>query len=647
MKKNLLYLFAMLLSFGVFTGCNDDDEQGNGEELAGEIAGTYLGILNVSLDKIPFDPIEQQIYISQEDRTTAKLELKDFSIAVGEGVLEVGDIVIPNVKLEGNASSVALLETKTTINHPVLGELEVTASGTVVSGVADLTIAVYAKTLKQNINVAFKGDKVNSEVKDHALDVAAWYARQELTITGGEVENKYPSDGLLVTYKGFNKITIASTPFSFLPKTAYITVESADVVQKADGIYILPFEKTFDYSTMKGINMKLSGKITDGVLVLNMELSTADNTLKYTFTGGAKRTGATIDKMTLASDAVRVQPEISEVASNKADIAFYVTQGTTVDKLKSVVPTFEISEGATISLNDAAYVAGTPVDFSTTQVFKVKAESGRTTYTYTVAKNEWVDYDFKHNLDTWETKNTGATGDDAYQQYQEPANGWSTSNEGVKFIKAMFPSLYAIDKPYVVVPSDDSKSGKAARVETAYTTGMFVWITSIPVVTSGTVYNGAFIVDMANTLKSTKFGYPCLKQPVAFKGSYKYTPGTVYYTCPDPDPKKAHIANIDKNKTDVPAMNAVFYEVNSYAFDFLDGTNLLTSHKVVAVASVDGKAQSSYTDFNATFKFRENKTFDPAKKYKLAIVCSSSKDGDKFSGAPGSVLFVDNLEVTF
>ena len=89
-------------------------------------------------------------------------------------------------------------------------------------------------------------------------------------------------------------------------------------------------------------------------------------------------------------------------------------------------------------------------------------------------------------------------------------------------------------------------------------------------------------------------------------------------------------------------MNAVLYEVDTYAFDILDGTNLLTSDKIVAIASVDGKEQAEYTDFSVDFKFK-----DPAKKYKLAVVCSSSKDGDKFSGAPGSVLYVDDLEVTF
>lgn len=126
---------------------------------------------------------------------------------------------------------------------------------------------------------------------------------------------------------------------------------------------------------------------------------------------------------------------------------------------------------------------------------------------------------------------------------------------------------------------------------------------------------------------------------------YKFTAGETYYTCPDPS--KAHIFEKDDTKKDLPAMNAVLYEVNNYAFDFLDGTNLLTSDKIVAIASVDGKEQTEYTNFDVKFTFKEGKSFDTTKKYKLAIVCSSSKDGDKFSGAPGSVLYVDDLEVTF
>lgn len=39
--------------------------------------------------------------------------------------------------------------------------------------------------------------------------------------------------------------------------------------------------------------------------------------------------------------------------------------------------------------------------------------------------------------------------------------------------------------------------------------------------------------------------------------------------------------------------------------------------------------------------------FDSNQKYRFAIVCSSSKDGDKFWGAPGSKLWVDDIEVIY
>ncbi|MBU9882778.1 PCMD domain-containing protein, partial [Bacteroides sp. MSK.20.82] len=37
--------------------------------------------------------------------------------------------------------------------------------------------------------------------------------------------------------------------------------------------------------------------------------------------------------------------------------------------------------------------------------------------------------------------------------------------------------------------------------------------------------------------------------------------------------------------------------------------------------------------------------YEEGAKYKLAIVCSSSKEGDLFKGAGGSTLILDELEV--
>lgn len=45
------------------------------------------------------------------------------------------------------------------------------------------------------------------------------------------------------------------------------------------------------------------------------------------------------------------------------------------------------------------------------------------------------------------------------------------------------------------------------------------------------------------------------------------------------------------------------------------------------------------------FTYFEGKVYDSSKKYKMAIVCSSSKAGDSFKGAVNSTLFVDELEI--
>lgn len=647
MKKNLFYLLVFALSCTFLSSCDDDDDNVDPKALIAEISGTYLGDLAVTLDGNPLGQSKQQIYVTEDGEAFVKLELKDFVIAIGDATITVGDIVVPGIALAGDQTKVELKETNIVINHPDLKELRVKVTGMITGENADLHIVVFAVELNQNIDVTFNGERTSKEVKDNATEVAAWYARKDLTITGVDIEAKYPTDGLEVTYVGFNKIGIKSFSLSCYANdkavTRSISVASANLLVSENGTSIETVKQTLTHKTYGDAELELSGKFVDGVLTLNMTITQGETKAVYIYTGEKKQTGYAIEKMTIDNSIVVLQPEIGNIATTTGNVVIFVKSETTSDQLKSLVPQFEVSAGAKITLNGEDYVEGTPVDFTVEQKFVVQAESGKSKRTYTVTCYKMSD--FKSNFDTWELKNTNLA---ESNQYEEPVNGWGTSNEGVKWIK-IYPNLYGPEAPYAVTQSDDAKSGKAARLETLNTTGqkgVGGFIPAIPVVTSGSAFTGTFKVNISNTLKSTLFGYPCFKQPVAFKGSYKYTPGAIYYYCAEPA-NNANVVVVDDSKTDLPAMNAVLYEVNSYGFDYLDGTNLLTSDNIVAIASVDGKAQAEYTDFNVSFKFLNNKTFDATKKYKLAIVCSSSKDGDKFSGAPGSVLLLDDLEVTF
>lgn len=645
MKKNLLYVLMLVCTITLFASCNDDDDNGKGEEtpLAQLIVGTYSGQLEVSVDETDLKPSQQYIYVKDAGNVVS-VELKDFSVQLeaDKDPFNVEDITFSNVPVEKVEGVVQLKETKVTINDATLGELQATLVGTEVSGKMDLNITVYASALKKNIKAIYSGDKINSDPKDFAGEIASWYAREDLKLTGIEIDPelmKSSVKGISIVRAGYNKIGIESAVFYFVgDKGKYLEIKSMDIQKTQNGIELLEATAVSKYD--KKVSFVVSGTIVDNKLTLNVTMSDGTDTAEYVFTGSYKRTDAVVEKMTINSDVLILQPEISAVSSNKANIAIYKKAGVSNEQL-SLVPEFEVSSGATLYYNNEPYVKGTAIDFSVEQKFKVTAESGQTSVTYTVNVTELIqDFAFKTNFDEeWEQKTSMGIA------FEEPGAGWATSNEGVAYIKGMFPNLYDPEKTNAVIVSDDSKAGKAARLESLDTTGFFAWITSVPKVTSGSVFSGTFVVDPINTLKSTRFGYPCMKQPVSFKGSYKFTAGKTYYTCPDPS--KAHIFEVDATKTDLPAMNAVLYEVDTYAFDVLDGTNLFTSDKVVAIASVDGKEQAEYTDFSVDFKFKDGKSFDSAKKYKLVVVCSSSKDGDKFSGAPGSVLYVDNLEVTF
>lgn len=655
MQKKIFYLFMILCTVSFFSSCKDDDKIDDGPKTdwAEEIAGTYKGDLGVTVDGNDLGSSTQFIYISRENTNVTKLELRNFKIMIAGTALQVGDITVSNIPVTDANTTVMLEQTSTVINHQALGQLNVTVTGTITNGKAALQITVFAVTLGQNIEVSFSGNKTDEveDNTDYAAEVAAWYARESLKITGDTIDSKYPNDGLSVDYQDFNTIFIKSFYLSFPANEGSTTTTRSvpqidSIVLVKDGSKLLIDTITMmvpPRSKQDTSYLVLSGDFEGKTLTLNMTLSTKDKKANYVFKGTKKLTGATLESFTLSSSVVTVQPEISE-----KNVMFYVKEGTT-DAQLNLVPTFKISEGATITYSGAEYVAGTPIDFSKEQKFTVKSQSGKTSNTYTINHSVLkTDFNFASGFETWELKNETTDTASMYLMYDEPANGWATSNEGAKWIKMMYEKLYSKKAPYPVTPSEDAKSGKAARLETLNTTGQAGFggfIPAIPKVTSGTVFSGEFSVVITNTLKSTKFGYPCTKKPVSFQGSYKYTPGPTYYVCADPT--KANEVKEDNSKTDAPAINAVLYEVDSYAFDFLDGTNLLTSEKIVAKASLkDETAKSTYTDFNINFDWGSNK-FDPTKKYKLAIVCSSSKDGDKFSGAPGSVLYVDDLKVTF
>jgi len=677
MKKNLLYLFVSVCLINLFAACSDDEPKNPGPDytlLQDAVIGTYDGGLKVSMNDVNLTPeaISQRIFVKGEGTDKVELSLKDFSFLT----FSVGDIVVSGIPLSGDAGQVALQETETTMNHAVLGNLTIKVSGTISNEKGNLSISVLQKggsveggpVEDMDIAVSFEGTRISKEVddKDYSATVVGFYPRSENGLTCDYSADgftlQYPTDGFTLTDAGYNKVTVAKFYISFPLNPAlgapsstkphqYIGGESTRLIKNVDGtLSIEEIKGTVADKNKEAAEYTITGTLADKILTLKIMVKTETYTINYSFVSEPlQRTGKDLLKMTFDSNNVTVQPEISG-----SNVVFYVAPATTEEQLKQLVPVFEVSEGATVLYNDEPYVEGTAIDFSGAKTtIKVRPEKG-TAKTYTITYDIIEEFSFKVDFDDpWELKNATSTEANKYQEYYEPGRGWATSNEGLKWIKSMYgtgnDALYPQAGPYLVIETDDAVSGKAARLETADTKGRNVFITSVPKVTSGSVYNGVFSVNVLNTLKSTHFGDICRKEPKSFKGYYKYTAGPDYYQANTPgDPSKAHEVTLDNTKKDAPAMNAVLYEVDSYSAEHLDGTNLLTSDKIVAIASVkDAGEQATYTEFNVNFEYKNGKSWDASKKYKLAIVCSSSKDGDNFSGAPGSVLYIDNLEVVF
>ena len=162
-------------------------------------------------------------------------------------------------------------------------------------------------------------------------------------------------------------------------------------------------------------------------------------------------------------------------------------------------------------------------------------------------------------------------------------------------------------------------------------------------IAAGNLFIGAF--DLANALKdapkATTFGFQFYKRPKALKGYYKFKAGPVYTESGEPQTGK-------KDRFDI---YAVMYEAEDNSF-MLDGTNSLTSDKVVSLARISAEEAletDQWTSFDLPFKAQNGKEISETElqkgKYKLGIVFSSSVDGAYFRGAVGSTLYIDEVEL--
>ncbi len=349
----------------------------------------------------------------------------------------------------------------------------------------------------------------------------------------------------------------------------------------------------------------------------------------------APNSEADIVSCTLAGDVLNRDPVIE---NNK--VTLILKKGT---ELTALAPEFTLTPGAVITP-----ASGTVRDFTSPQYYEVLSEDGQWKKTYKIeATTSGI------TTSTFRFENVRMDANGKYRIfYETDAAGaeimtWASGNPG-------FALTGAGNNPddYPTYQSDNGYKGKCLALTTRKT-GSFGAMMGMPIA-SGNLFIGTF--DVLNALKeplsATKFGMQFDHIPTCLRGYYQYRSGEVFYK---------QDASASDGLKPVPEMKdrfniyAIFYE-STEEMKTVDGTNALSEDNpnVLAVAQIDpDKAVESdkWASFEIDFVFRKGKTVDAGKladgRYSLAIVFASSIHGDRFEGAPGSTLLVDDVTLEY
>ena len=314
--------------------------------------------------------------------------------------------------------------------------------------------------------------------------------------------------------------------------------------------------------------------------------------------------------------------------------------------LARLAPEFTLTPGASIDPP-----SGTSLDFTRPQLYTTVSEDGQWHKEYTVTAQHLVSIQLKYSFEDVNLIKTSAGGiyDEFYSTFtpegssQTVTTTWASGNSGF----ALTNGKNGPDT-YPTYQYNEGKEGKCACLVTR-STGVWGAMVNKPLA-AGSLFLGKFdsSLAVAHPMQATKFGVQFMNIPASFSGWYHYTPGDVYTEFDESANGKLKEVPGRKDRCNI---YAVFYE-STPEMEYLDGTNVLAADNpnILAVAQLDESlrgATSDWTYFEVPFVFREGKEVDSKKldegRYSLAIVMTSSEEGDFFSGAVGSRLLVDEL----
>jgi len=342
----------------------------------------------------------------------------------------------------------------------------------------------------------------------------------------------------------------------------------------------------------------------------------------------ALNTEADIESCTLSGNLLKSDPIIENTT-----VTLLVKSETDITRQ---APEFTLTPGATISP-----ASGTIRDFTKPQTYTVTSEDGQWSKKYAVTfvvSDVAMKFDFE-NVRQVVNKNLNYTYDVFYENDSLGTfvMDWASGNAGFALT-----GCGSAANTFPTYSSDEGMNGtKCAKLITR-STGSFGALVKM-YIAAGNLFMGMFDISSAlsDAVKATKLGVPFTHVPTYLKGYYKYKAGDVFKD-------KETVISGRKDKWDI---YAIFFESDATT-SMIDATQRFTHPNLISIAHIDDSLRSEaneWTEFYIPFITVNGKTVDQTKLktgvYKLAIVLSSSLDGDTFQGAVGSTLLVDEIEV--
>lgn len=325
-----------------------------------------------------------------------------------------------------------------------------------------------------------------------------------------------------------------------------------------------------------------------------------------------------------------IEVDITEVTSANDDILnVSINLNSEIIDIYAV-PGTDLSEMAlSYGLSDGASITPDPEsvnDYSEPRKFTVSSEDGNWHKTYTVTVR-FSSLPTHFGFENWRQpdrvryKIPFELADDAR------LNIWACGNDAYSFLTNKNDDFTA----FPTQPTSEAAVGDFAAKLVTKLTGQI----DRPIA-AGNLFIGVFDSSLREPKESTQFGLPFMDKPLRFKGKYKYRSGGLTLATRQPDCCK---------------IQAVLYRTGN-GVTHLNGFTIKDSPNVVARAEL-GEAYGAdtpgegFADFDIPFVYTAE--VDPAALaaggYNLAVIFSSSRNGDIYDGAPGSTLIVDEVDV--